>query len=173
VVVPSSDEGLGLEVNTSDEEIEERVNDKHPHVQSPEDDGSSSDLEDEPSSPIIPKSTISSSAPSRQPAILSVEESVTGKPDRGHSYNQTEVVSEPESEGELSAIKSKRKASEVGFSIPPAKRPEPAEASVTESESDIDLVSPSCLPASASASTRKGTQQSIVETQLCAHFSSS
>jgi hypothetical protein len=80
VVVPSSDEGLVLEVNTSDEEIEERVNDNHPHVQSPEDDGSSSDLEDEPSSPIIPKSTIPSSAPSRQPEFLRVEESVTGKP---------------------------------------------------------------------------------------------
>jgi hypothetical protein len=76
-------------------------------------------------------------------------------------------VSEPESEGELSAIKSKRKASEVGFSIPPAKRPEPAEASVTESESDIDVVYPTRLPASASASTRKGTQQSVVVTALC------
>jgi len=83
-------------------------------------------------------------------------------------------VSELESEGELSATKSKRKASEVGFSVPPAKRPEPAEASVTESESDIDVVSLSRLPASASASTHKGTpQQSIVVTQLCAHLSSS
>jgi len=44
VVVPPSDEGLGLEVDTSDEEIKERVNDKH-HVQSAEDDGSSSNLE--------------------------------------------------------------------------------------------------------------------------------
>ena len=76
-------------------------------------------------------------------------------------------MSEPESEDELSAMKNKRKASEVGFSIPPAKRPEPAEASVTESESDIDVVSPSRLPASASASTRKGTQPSIVVTALC------
>ena len=82
-------------------------------------------------------------------------------------------MSEPESEGELSAIKSKRKASEVGFSIPPAKRPEPAEASVTESESDIDVVSASCFPASASPSARKGTQWSIVVTQLCANLSSS
>lgn len=82
MVVPSSDEGLGLEVHTSDEEIEDRVNDKHPDVQSAEDDGSSSDLEDEPSSPIIPKSTIPSSlAPSRQPEFLRAEESVTGKPD--------------------------------------------------------------------------------------------
>lgn len=80
MVVPPSDEGLGLEVDTSDEEIEERVNDKHPYVQSPEDDGSSS-LEDEPSSPIIPKPTIPSSVPSRQPEFLRAEESVTGKPD--------------------------------------------------------------------------------------------
>jgi len=81
VVVPPSDEGLGLEVDTSDEEIKERVNDKH-HVQSAEDDGSSSNLEDEPSSPIIPKSIIPSSlAPSRQPEFLRDEESVTGKPD--------------------------------------------------------------------------------------------
>ena len=53
-----------------------------PDVQSAEDDGPSSDLEDEPSSPIIPKSTIPSSlAPSRQPEFLRAEESVTGKPD--------------------------------------------------------------------------------------------
>ena len=82
MVVLSSDEGLGLEVDNSDEEIEERVNDKHPQVQSAEDDGSSSDLEDKSSSPIIPKSTIpSSSAPLRQPECLKTEESVTGKPD--------------------------------------------------------------------------------------------
>jgi len=80
--LPSSDEGLGLEVDTSDEEIEGRLNDKRPHVQSAEDDGSSSDLEDEPSSPIIPKSTVPSTlAPSRQPEFSRAEESVTGKPD--------------------------------------------------------------------------------------------
>jgi hypothetical protein len=79
VVVLSSDEGLGLEVDNSDEEIEERVNDEHPHIQSAEDDGSSSDLEDKPSSPIIPKSTIPSLAPLRQPECLKTEESVTGK----------------------------------------------------------------------------------------------
>ena len=75
-------------------------------------------------------------------------------------------MSEPESEGDLYTTKSKRKASEVGFSNPPAKRPEPAEASVTESESDIDVVSLPRHPASASASARKGTQQTIVITQL-------
>jgi hypothetical protein len=67
-------------------------------------------------------------------------------------------VSEPESEGELSAIKSKRTASEVGFSIPLAKRPELAEYSVTESESDTDVVSPSRLPTSGPTSAHgKGT----------------
>jgi hypothetical protein len=82
MVLPSSDEGLGLEVDTSDEENEERVNDKHPEVQSAENDGSSSDLEDEPSSPIIPKPTMPSSlVPSRQPEFVRAEESVTGKPD--------------------------------------------------------------------------------------------
>ena len=73
-------------------------------------------------------------------------------------YKQAEVVSEPESEGELSAIKSKRTASEVGFSIPLAKRPELAEYSVTESESDTDVVSPSRLPTSGPTSAHgKGT----------------
>lgn len=82
MVVPPSDEGLGLEVDTSDEELEECVNDKHPHIQSVERDGSSSDLEDEPSSPIIPESTIPSSlVPSREPEFLRAEESITGKPD--------------------------------------------------------------------------------------------
>jgi hypothetical protein len=75
VAVPSSDEGLGLEVDTSDEELEERVNDEHPYVESAEDDGSSSDLENEPSSPIILKSTM---PPSLAPRA---EGSVTGKPD--------------------------------------------------------------------------------------------
>lgn len=55
-------------------------------------------------------------------------------------------MSEPESDVELSATKSKRKASEVEFEIPPAKRPEPAEGSVTESESDFDMVIPSRTP---------------------------
>jgi len=81
VVVPSSDEGLRLEIDTPDEEMDERVNDEYPHVQSAEDDGSSSDHVNEPSSPIIPKSTIPSLASSRQPEFLRAEESVTGKPD--------------------------------------------------------------------------------------------
>ena len=57
MAAPSSDEGLGLEVDTSDEEPEERVNDEHTYVES-EDSGSSNDLENDPSSPIVPKSTI-------------------------------------------------------------------------------------------------------------------
>jgi len=79
VAVPSSDEGLGLEVDTSDEELEERVNDEHSFVESAENDGSSSDPENEPSSPIIPEST--TLAPLVQPESLGAEESVTGKPD--------------------------------------------------------------------------------------------
>jgi hypothetical protein len=70
-----------LEVDTSDEELEERVNDEHPCVESADDSGSSNDLENEPSSPIIPKSTIPPSlAPSRKSESLGAEESVTGKP---------------------------------------------------------------------------------------------
>jgi hypothetical protein len=79
VAVPSSDEGLGLEVDTSDEELEERVNDEHTYVES-EDSGSSNDLENDPSSPIIRKFTIPPSRePSRKLESLEAEESVTGK----------------------------------------------------------------------------------------------
>jgi hypothetical protein len=69
-----------LEVDTSDEELEERVNDEHTYADSAEDSGSSNDLENEPSSPIIPKSTITPSlAISRKSESLEAEESVTGK----------------------------------------------------------------------------------------------
>lgn len=85
MVVPSLDESLGLEVDTSDEELEERVNDEHPDVELAEDSGSSNDLENEPSSPIIPKFTIPPSrAPSRKPEAVGDEESVTGKTSRGY-----------------------------------------------------------------------------------------
>jgi hypothetical protein len=85
VAVPSLDESLGLEVNTSDEELEECVNDEHPDIELAEDSGSSNDLENEPSSPIIPKSTIPPSrAPSRKLESIGVEESVTGKLSRGY-----------------------------------------------------------------------------------------
>ena len=82
MAIPSSDEGLGLEVDTSDEELEERVNDEHSCVELAEDSGSSSNLENEPSSPIMPKPTIFL-APSRKPSSRA-EESVTGKPGRGY-----------------------------------------------------------------------------------------
>ena len=69
----------------------------------------------------------------------------------------------------MSATKNKRKASELGFSIPPAKRPEPEECSVTESESDSDIVAPSCLPASAPALARSKDVATIhnYNTDLC------
>ena len=60
------------------------------------------------------------------------------------------VVSESESDIDLSATKGKRSASEMGFDIPPAKRPEPEEGSVTESESDFDM-QPSSRPPPISA----------------------
>ena len=88
--VSSLDESLGLEVDTSDEELEERVNDEHHDVELAEDSGSSNDLENEPSSPIIPKSTIPQStippsrAPSRKPESVGAEESVTGKHSQGY-----------------------------------------------------------------------------------------
>jgi hypothetical protein len=50
------------------------------------------------------------------------------------------VVPEPESDNELPETQSKRKASEMDFEIPPAKRTEPAEGSTTESESDSDVI---------------------------------
>lgn len=85
MAVSSLDESLGLEVDTSDEELEERVNDEHPDVELAEDSGSSNDLENEPSSPIIPKSTIPPSrAPSRKLESVGAEESVTGKPSQGY-----------------------------------------------------------------------------------------
>ena len=59
------------------------------------------------------------------------------------------VVSESESDIGLSATRGKRSASEMGFDIPPAKRPEPEEGSVTESESDFDMRPPSRPPKSA------------------------
>ena len=59
------------------------------------------------------------------------------------------MVSESESDVDLSVAKGKRSASEMGFEIPPAKRPEPEEDSVTESESDFDMQLPFRPPTSA------------------------
>jgi hypothetical protein len=81
------------------------------------------------------------------------------------------VISEHESDVGLPATKSKRTASDMGFEIPPAKRPEPDEGSVTESESDVDVVLPSRPSASALALAQSKDPQSIV-TRGCAHLSS-
>src|SRR6266853_1480086 len=81
VTVRSSDEGLGLEVDTS-EESEESLIGEHLHVEPAEDTASSNDSENEPSSPIISKSPIPPSlVPSSKPGSLGAEESATGKPD--------------------------------------------------------------------------------------------
>ena len=58
------------------------------------------------------------------------------------------IVPEPESDIELPETQSKRKASEMDFEIPPAKRTGPAEGSTTESESDSDVTPLSRTPAS-------------------------
>jgi hypothetical protein len=78
------DEGLKLEVDTSDEENEEFLGDEHPDIESAEEDASINS-ENESDSPITPKSAIPPSLiPSRGPGSLRAEESVTGKPDRQH-----------------------------------------------------------------------------------------
>jgi hypothetical protein len=83
VIVRSSDEGLGLEVDTSDEEPEERLNDEHSDVEHSEDIGSSNDSENEPSSPFTPKSQIPPPLGlSRRPGSPGAEGSATGKYDR-------------------------------------------------------------------------------------------
>lgn len=82
MAVPSSDEGLGLQIDTSDEESEDRLNDEHAHDEPAEDDASSNGSESQTSSPILSKSSIPPSAlPLRRPDSLGAEESVTGKPD--------------------------------------------------------------------------------------------
>jgi hypothetical protein len=58
------------------------------------------------------------------------------------------VVPEPEIDNGLPETQSKRKASEMDFEIPTAKRTEPAEGSTTESESDSDVIPFSRTPAS-------------------------
>jgi hypothetical protein len=79
-----SGESLGLEIDTSDEEIEEPFGNEHPDLESAEEDASVNS-ENESGSPILPKSTIpSSQIPSRRPGSLGAEETVTGKPDQRH-----------------------------------------------------------------------------------------
>jgi hypothetical protein len=82
MAIPPSGEGLGLEIDTSDEEIEEPLGKEHPDFESAEEDASINS-ENETVSPILPKSAIpSSSIPSRRPGSLGAEETATGKPDQ-------------------------------------------------------------------------------------------
>ena len=75
---------------------------------------------------------------------------------------------EPESDVERTPATSKRKASEMEFEIPPAKRTEPAEDSVTESESGADDVLPRSRHASVLAlNLSKGTVAVRYEGNLC------
>jgi len=80
MIVRSSDESLGLEFDTSDEESEERPNNEDPDVEAAEETASesSNDSENEPSSPFTHKSPITPS----QVLSRRQEESATGKPDR-------------------------------------------------------------------------------------------
>jgi hypothetical protein len=81
MAVPPSDEGLGLEVDTSDEEIEKPLGNEHPDLQSAEEDASTNS-ENESGSPIQHKSPIPESLIlSRRPGSLEADKSVTGKPD--------------------------------------------------------------------------------------------
>ena len=77
MIVRSSDESLGLEFDTSDEEPEERQNDEEPDVEAAEESASSNDSENEPSSPFTHKSSIT---PSQVLSRRQEEESSTGKP---------------------------------------------------------------------------------------------
>jgi hypothetical protein len=84
VIVQSPDENLGLEVDTS-EESQEDVNDGHPYDEHEEDIASSNHSENEPSSPITPKSSLPLSlVSSEKPDSLEAEESATGKADQQH-----------------------------------------------------------------------------------------
>lgn len=75
---------------------------------------------------------------------------------------------ESESDNGLPETQSKRKASEMDFEIPPAKRTEPAEGSTTESESDSDVLHSTRTPASTLISaSSKGTITPLSLTKLC------
>ena len=77
------------------------------------------------------------------------------------------VMPESESDNGLPETQSKRKASEMDFEIPPAKRTEPAEGSTTESESDSDVLY-SRTPASTLISAlSKGNITLLSRTKLC------
>ena len=82
MTVRCSDESLGFEVDTSDEESEESNNDKPSYDEPAEDTASSNDSESEPSSPFTPKSPVLSSLVlSGRQDFPRAEESVTGKSD--------------------------------------------------------------------------------------------
>ena len=84
MAIPPSGEGLGLEIDTSDEEIEEPLGNEHPDLESAEEDASI-DSENESGSPVLPNPAIpSSQIPSRRPGSLGAEQTVTGKLDQRH-----------------------------------------------------------------------------------------
>lgn len=84
------------------------------------------------------------------------------------------VVLESESDNGLPETQSKRKASEMDFEIPPAKRTEPTEGSMTESESDSDVIPFSRTPASTLISaSSKGTTAAPYRTPNYAYLGSS
>jgi hypothetical protein len=87
---------------------------------------------------------------------------------------QLNVVPESESDNEVPETQSKRKASEMDFEIPAAKRTEPAEGSTTESESDSDVIPLSRTPASTVISApNKGNIAPDYHTPTYAHHSTS
>ena len=84
------------------------------------------------------------------------------------------VMPESESDNGLPETQSKRKASEMDFEIPPAKRTEPAEGSTTESESDSDVLHSTRTPASTLISaSSKGTITPSYHAPNYAHLGSS
>ncbi|KAI0299056.1 P-loop containing nucleoside triphosphate hydrolase protein [Multifurca ochricompacta] len=133
-------EGSGLEVDTSDEELEE-AREQHPDIESAADDASIT-AENECSSPIFPSLIFGSPGPKRA---------------------QAECYAESESGTEQPATQSKRKASEMDFEIPLAKRAGPVEGSATESESDSNDALPSLLPAPALALALRALPKSLPE----------
>lgn len=71
-----------MDIDTSDEEFEEHLNDELPYIEPAEDNASSNDSENEPNSPMVTKFAVPPfMIPSRRSDSLGAEESVTGKPD--------------------------------------------------------------------------------------------
>ena len=81
------------------------------------------------------------------------------------------VVPESESDIGVPETQSKRKASEMDFDIPPAKKTVPAEGSTTESEGDSDVIPLSKTPASTLVSIpSKGTLAARYHAPIYAHL---